>query len=57
MVTTIEPLTDWYPAEAYHDDYFARAGATNGYCMAVIAPKLRKFRKSFAARAKSMADA
>lgn len=57
VVTTIEPLADWYTAEEYHDDYFARAGATNGYCMAVIAPKLRKFRKSFAERAKSMVAA
>lgn len=57
VVTTIEPLADWYPAEVYHDDYFARAGATNGYCMAVIAPKLRKFRKSFADRSKSMVAA
>lgn len=55
VVTTIEPLAQWYPAEAYHDDYYARAGSTNPYCMAVIAPKLRKFRKSHADRVKSAA--
>ena len=53
IVTTIEPLSDWYPAEDYHRDYFEREGGNNPYCMAVIAPKLRKFRKSYAQRVKS----
>ncbi len=52
IVTTIEPLTDWYPAEDYHQEYFEREGERNPYCMAVIAPKLRKFRKSFQNRLK-----
>ena len=52
VVTTIEPLSTWYPAEDYHQDYFDREGGRNPYCMAVIAPKLRKFRKSYAERAK-----
>jgi len=52
IVTTIEPLSDWYPAEDYHQEYFARVGDQNPYCMAVIAPKLRKFRKSYAERLK-----
>ncbi len=52
IVTTIEPLAQWYPAEAYHQEYFAREGNGNPYCMAVVAPKLRKFRKSFADRVK-----
>ena len=52
IVTTVEPLSTWYPAEDYHQEYFARVGAGNPYCMAVIAPKLRKFRKSFAERLK-----
>lgn len=52
IVTTIEPLSDWYPAEDYHRDYFARVGDQNPYCTAVIAPKLRKFRKSYAERLK-----
>ena len=57
IVTTIEPLGDWYPAEDYHQEYFAREGGSNPYCMAVVAPKLRKFRKSFAARLKNAAEA
>lgn len=50
VVTRIEPLSDFYLAEDYHQDYFEREGSRNGYCMAVIVPKLRKFRKSFADR-------
>lgn len=50
IVTQLEPLATWYPAEDYHQDYFAREGEKNPYCMAVVAPKLRKFRKSFAER-------
>lgn len=53
VVTTIEPIATWYPAEDYHRDYFEREGSRNPYCMAVIDPKLRKFRKSFADRVKS----
>lgn len=52
IVTTIEPLGEWYPAEDYHREYFARVGDQNPYCTAVIAPKLRKFRKSYAERLK-----
>jgi peptide-methionine (S)-S-oxide reductase len=55
IVTTIEPLSDWYSAEDYHQEYFAREGERNPYCMAVVAPKLRKFRKSYAARLKTQA--
>ena len=50
VVTTIEPAAEWYPAEDYHQEYFAREGASNPYCQAVIAPKLAKFRKSQMAR-------
>jgi peptide-methionine (S)-S-oxide reductase len=53
IVTTIEPLSEWYPAEDYHQDYWANGGGTrNPYCLAVIPPKLRKLRKSFADRVK-----
>ena len=52
VVTTIELLATWYPAEDYHQEYFERVGGGNPYCMAVIAPKLQKFRKSYAARLK-----
>jgi peptide-methionine (S)-S-oxide reductase len=57
VVTAIEPLSQWYPAETYHQDYFEREGGRNPYCMAVVAPKLRKFRKSFADRLKREAAA
>jgi peptide-methionine (S)-S-oxide reductase len=50
VVTTIEPAAAWYPAEDYHQEYFAREGASNPYCQAVIAPKLAKFRKSYQSR-------
>lgn len=53
IVTTIEPLTEFYPAEDYHQNYWDGAGQRNGYCMAVIPPKLQKLRKSFANRVKS----
>lgn len=53
VVTTIEPLGTWYPAEDYHQEYFVREGNANPYCMAVVAPKLQKFRKSYANRLKA----
>ncbi|WP_294393200.1 peptide-methionine (S)-S-oxide reductase MsrA [uncultured Sphingomonas sp.] len=53
IVTTIEPDAPWYPAEDYHQEYFAREGASNPYCQAVVAPKLAKFRKSYAAQLKA----
>jgi peptide-methionine (S)-S-oxide reductase len=52
IVTTIEPLSKWYPAEDYHQEYFEREGSKNGYCVAIVAPKLRKFRKAYADRLK-----
>ncbi len=55
IVTTIEPDAVWYPAEAYHQRYFEKNGAANGYCAAVVAPKLAKFRRGYAARLKSAA--
>ena len=47
LVTTIEPLAEWYPAEDYHQDFFAK-NPGQGYCMAVAVPKVNKIRKSFA---------
>ena len=46
VVTSIEPLRDWYPAEDYHQDFFAK-NPTQGYCLAVAVPKVNKVRKSF----------
>jgi peptide-methionine (S)-S-oxide reductase len=47
LVTQIEPLTVFYPAEPEHHDYFAR-NPFSGYCRAIVAPKVVKFRKQFA---------
>ena len=55
VATTIEPKAEWYPAEDYHQDYWAGEGQQNSYCIAVIPPKLAKLRKSFQARVKSTA--
>jgi len=52
IVTTIEPLGDWYRAEDYHQEYWEGEGQRNPYCLAVIPPKLAKLRKSFAARSR-----
>ncbi|HTR18328.1 MAG TPA: peptide-methionine (S)-S-oxide reductase MsrA [Acetobacteraceae bacterium] len=49
IVTEIVPLDRFWPAEAEHDDYFARY-PDSGYCQAVVAPKVLKFRKAFAER-------
>ena len=51
IVTTLEPLTEFYPAEDYHRDYYRR-NPGQGYCRAVIAPKVAKFRKQFLDRLK-----
>ena len=55
IVTTVEPKGEWFPAEDYHQDYWAGEGQRNPYCLAVIPPKLQKLRKSFQARTKSAA--
>ena len=47
IITTIEPLTNYYVAENYHQDYFEN-NPTAGYCSFVIAPKVQKFKKEFA---------
>ena len=46
IVTQVKPLETFYPAEQYHQEYFRRNPA-QGYCRAVIAPKVAKFRKEF----------
>ena len=53
VVTTIEPLATWYPAEDYHQNYWAGEGQENRFCMAVIPPKLQKLRKRFADKTRS----
>jgi peptide-methionine (S)-S-oxide reductase len=46
VVTEVTPFQVFYPAEAYHQEYFKR-NPTQGYCMAVIAPKVSKFRHKY----------
>lgn len=47
IVTTLEPVGDWYDAEEYHQDFFAK-NPTQGYCLAVALPKVNKVRRSYA---------
>lgn len=46
IVTEVVPLTKFYPAEEYHQRYFER-NPGQGYCQAVVAPKVSKFRSRF----------
>ena len=46
FVTQLVPLGEFYPAEDYHQNYFAK-NPHNGYCNAVINPKVAKLRKNF----------
>ena len=49
LVTEVAPLRTFWPAEEYHRDYYRR-NPERGYCQAVIAPKLAKFRATHAER-------
>lgn len=49
IVTEVVPLSTFYPAEAYHQDYFSENPA-QPYCQAVVRPKLEKFWKVFPER-------
>ena len=51
IVTEITPLEKFYPAEDYHQEYFAN-NPYQGYCRVVIAPKVAKFRKQYLERLK-----
>ncbi len=46
IVTEISPLPRFWPAEEYHQDYFRR-NPYQGYCRAVVSPKVEKFKKEF----------
>jgi methionine-S-sulfoxide reductase len=46
IVTTIEALDIFYKAEAYHQDYY-KLNPSQGYCMALIPPKLAKLKEKF----------
>jgi peptide-methionine (S)-S-oxide reductase len=52
IVTEVVPFERFWPAEAYHRDYFRR-NPEKGYCQIVIAPKVAKFRKAYLARLKA----
>lgn len=51
IVTELMPQQTWYKAEDYHQDYF-RQHPLQGYCAFVVAPKVAKFRNTFANRLK-----
>jgi peptide-methionine (S)-S-oxide reductase len=51
IVTEVTSFAEFYPAEDYHQEYFAR-NPTQGYCSFVIAPKVAKFRKQYLSRLK-----
>ncbi len=51
IVTEISPLINFYPAEDYHQNYYA-LNPNQGYCQYVIRPKVEKFKKQFAAKLK-----
>jgi len=52
IVTEVTPINNYYEAENYHQNYFAN-NPGNGYCNAVINPKLTKFMKEFKDKLKS----
>lgn len=52
IVTEVTPLDTFYPAEDYHQDYYAN-NSSQGYCQAVISPKLAHLRQRWAHRLKS----
>jgi peptide-methionine (S)-S-oxide reductase len=52
IVTAVLPAPTFWPAEDYHQDYFAQ-NPTQPYCQAVVAPKVAKLRQKFAARLKT----
>lgn len=51
VVTQVTAINNYYDAEAYHQDYFTQ-NPQNQYCAMVVAPKLAKFRKTFASKLK-----
>ncbi len=51
IVTEVVPITAFYPAEEYHQEYFSR-NPYQPYCQIVVAPKVAKARKHFLARLK-----
>jgi len=56
IVTEVTPLTTFYAAEDYHQEYYVR-NPNQGYCRMVIAPKVAKLRKHYLERLKDPAQA
>lgn len=52
IVTEVLPLANYWPAEAYHQDFFEK-NPNQGYCVAVAGPKVAKFRKTFTSLVKN----
>jgi peptide-methionine (S)-S-oxide reductase len=52
IVTEVAPLTKFYPADDYHREYYDR-NPEQGYCQAVISPKVAKLRLKFASKLKA----
>lgn len=52
IVTEVAPFSAFYPAEDYHQEYFANHGS-QPYCQIVIAPKVAKFRKHYSDQLKA----
>ena len=52
IVTAVEPASEFYPAEDYHQQYFENH-PFQPYCAFVVAPKVQKFRKKFGSRVKA----
>jgi peptide-methionine (S)-S-oxide reductase len=46
IVTEVAPFSEFYPAEAYHQDYFSK-NPYQPYCAAIVAPKVSKVRKEY----------
>jgi len=51
IVTKLEPASEFYPAEEYHQDYF-RKNPNASYCQAVVKNKVRKFQRTFGDKVK-----
>ena len=47
ITTEVQPLQNYWPAEDYHQDYYAH-NPSQGYCAYVVGPKVVKFRQTFA---------
>lgn len=53
IVTEIDSLEEFFPAETYHQNYYSNVGDRNPYCTYVITPKVQKVRKAFSDKLKN----